>query len=66
MLAWARLRFSVLFSLACGTVLGLGATGSLAVTLGRSVALGLSVLSVFGLFERWPTRLPRWATRWVL
>lgn len=64
-LAWARVRFCVLCSLACGTALGLGAT-SLPVTLGRSVALGVSLLWVFGLFERWPARLPPWIARWVL
>ncbi|HSM76559.1 MAG TPA: hypothetical protein VLT57_02990, partial [Bryobacteraceae bacterium] len=32
----------------------------------RMMFLGLFQLTVFGLFERWPRRLPRWMARWVL
>jgi sensor histidine kinase YesM len=28
--------------------------------------LGLGAMLVFGLFEQWPRRLPRWIARWVL
>lgn len=34
--------------------------------LGRLLLVGLVLLLVFGLFERWPTRLPRWIARWAL
>ena len=33
---------------------------------GRTLGIGLIALSVFGLFERWPRRLPRGVARWVL
>jgi LytS/YehU family sensor histidine kinase len=32
----------------------------------RTVLLGLVGVFVFGLFERWPKRLPGWLSRWVL
>jgi C4-dicarboxylate-specific signal transduction histidine kinase len=32
----------------------------------RTVLLGLVGVFVFGLFERWPPRLPPWLSRWVL
>ena len=32
----------------------------------RVLALGVAALLAFGLFEQWPTRLPRWCARWVL
>jgi signal transduction histidine kinase len=32
----------------------------------RFMLVGLLAMLVFGLFERWPRRLPRWLARWVL
>lgn len=32
----------------------------------RTATLALAGVLVFGLFERWPPRLPRWLPRWVL
>ncbi|MEH6417637.1 sensor histidine kinase [Pseudomonas sp. CGJS7] len=34
--------------------------------LARMATVGLACLLVFGLFERWPARLPRWVGRWAL
>jgi hypothetical protein len=34
--------------------------------LGRLLLVGALVLATFGLFERWPSRLPRWLARWAL
>jgi histidine kinase len=34
--------------------------------IGRYLFLGLSTLTVFGIFERWPRRLPSWIARWAL
>ena len=31
-----------------------------------SCVLGLAAMLVFGVFEQWPKRLPRWIERWVL
>ncbi len=39
---------------------------SYAVLLGRWIFIGGACLLMFGLFERWPSRLPRWIARWVL
>ena len=33
---------------------------------GRLLLVGLVLLLVFGLFERWPAHLPRWIARWAL
>ena len=36
------------------------------VLIGRLMIAGLVVLLAFGLFERWPKRLPHWLARWFL
>jgi hypothetical protein len=33
---------------------------------GRTLLTGFAMLFAFGLFERWPRRLPSWLARWVL
>ncbi|MBF5045869.1 sensor histidine kinase [Aggregicoccus sp. 17bor-14] len=61
-----RLGITLLFSGVLGALVGLHWTtgpGSAAV---RALLVGLVALGVFGLFERWPRRLPRWLARWVL
>ncbi len=65
-LGWRRVRFTLLFSLAIGLLLGLGWKSGLMSVLVRTVALGFAGLLVFGLFEQWPRNLPRWLARWVL
>jgi signal transduction histidine kinase len=32
----------------------------------RTVGLGLALIVVFGILERWPVRLPSWLSRWAL
>jgi signal transduction histidine kinase len=63
MLGWRRLRFTLGFSAIVGLLFsihwGLAA-------LARAVLLGVFAMLVFGLFERWPKRLPAWLARWVL
>jgi signal transduction histidine kinase len=66
LLAWSRLRFTLLFSLALGLLIGFHWTSGLLSALTRTVLLGLIAMLVFGLFEQWPRRLPRWLARWVL
>lgn len=34
--------------------------------IGRLLFAGILVLGVFGLFEHWPRRLPKWLARWAL
>lgn len=66
MFGWRRVRFTVLFALAIGLVLGIGWKSGLSSVLIRTVGLGLTAMVVFGVFEQWPRRLPRWLARWVL
>jgi signal transduction histidine kinase len=66
MLGWPRLRFTLLFSVALGLLLGIGWKSGPFPMLVRTVLLGLCAMLVFGLFEQWPKRLPRWLARWVL
>jgi len=66
MLAWPRMRFTLLFSLAWGLLLSFGWTSGLPSLLFRTALIGLAAMLAFGLFEQWPKRLPRWLARWVL
>jgi signal transduction histidine kinase len=65
-LGWPRVRFALGLSLVFGLMLSPGWTSGLAGLFGRIVLLGVIALLVFGLFEQWPRRLPRWLARWVL
>jgi LytS/YehU family sensor histidine kinase len=66
-LGWRRLRVAI------GSAALLGFITSPAFTevattevIARTTSVGLACLLVFGLFERWPARLPGWLARWVL
>jgi signal transduction histidine kinase len=63
-------RRRVLFTLGAsgliGLVLSLPSAAPTVVVVGRAILVGLIAMLAFGLFERWPTRLPRWLARWVL
>jgi hypothetical protein len=61
-----RLTFTLLFSFFWGALFGLGWTSGWWSAVVRFVGLGLVLMLVFGLFERWPRRLPRSLPRWVL
>lgn len=63
---WSRLRFTIGFALALGLLIGSGWESGIWAAVVRTVALGLVAMLVFGLFEQWPKRLPRWIARWVL
>ena len=64
--ARSRLRFTVAVSAAFGLLLSLHNKVSLIPGLARAILLGLVVLWIFGLFERWPRRLPKWLARTAL
>jgi hypothetical protein len=66
MFAWPRLRFTLLFSIALGLMLGSHWKSGLLSALTRTVLIGVIAMLVFGLFEQWPKRLPRWLARWFL
>ncbi len=64
MLGWSRVRLTLIVSVALGLMLSIGLkSGSMLV---RTTLVGLCALMVFGVFEQWPGRLPRWFARWVL
>ncbi|MGQ0429423.1 MAG: sensor histidine kinase [Gammaproteobacteria bacterium] len=63
---WKRVTFTLLFSFFWGALFGLGWKSSWWSAVVRFVGLGFIVMMVFGLFEQWPRRLPRWPPRWVL
>jgi hypothetical protein len=63
---WRRLRFTLLFSFFWGALFGLSWTSGWWSAVVRFLAVGLAAMMVFGLFEQWPKRLPRWLPRWIL
>ncbi len=64
---WRRVRFTLIASSLWGLILSPGWTTTPTVVLMiRTMLVGLALMLVFGLFERWPARLPRWLARWVL
>jgi two-component sensor histidine kinase len=66
LLGWRRVAFTLLFSLAIGTLIGLNWKSGWSSAVVRVIALGLLAMLVFGVVEQWPRRLPRWVGRWVL
>ena len=66
LLGWRRVRVVLGTALLLSLLLVPGWQASYAVLLFRLVFIGLALLLVFGLFERWPARLPNWLARWVL
>jgi len=65
-LGWRRLRFTVGISALFGLLLALPSETSTLIVIARAVMVGLAALLAFGVFERWPTRLPRWLARSAL
>jgi signal transduction histidine kinase len=63
---WRRLAVALALSLAVALLLRSQWTPGAVPLLIRTIALGLIAVLVFGLFERYPTRLPRGLARWVL
>jgi two-component sensor histidine kinase len=66
LLGWPRVRVALIASTAIGLILRVGSVMPTVVVVGRTMVVGLSAMLAFGLFERWPARLPRWLARWVL
>ena len=63
---WRRLRVMLLTCLGLNLLMLIPWQGSYPLLTGRLLFVGLFVLLAFGLFERWPARLPQWLTRWAL
>ena len=66
LLSWRRLRFTLCVSFLISLLIGLGWRASYASLLVRVVTLGVLAMLMFGIFERWPRRLPAWLARWAL
>lgn len=64
--SWRRLRVLGIACLLLSLLMMPGWKASYSVLIGRWVFIGFACLSMFGLFERWPRRLPRWLARWAL
>ncbi len=64
--AWRRLGCALAMALGVALLLSSEWTPGPSPLLLRTVLLALVGVWVFGLFERWPRRLPRWLSRWVL
>ena len=65
--AWRRLRFTLIASGLWGLVLSPAwTTTSALVLMLRTMTIGIALMVIFGVLERWPRRLPRWFARWVL
>jgi hypothetical protein len=62
---WRRVRFTLLFSLALGTIIGFGWDSGWWAAVVRVLTIGFAAMLVFGLLEQWPRRL-RWVPRWVM
>ena len=64
--AWPRLRFTLAVSAGFGFLLSLGNETATLIVVLRAIIVGSAILLAFGLFERWPKRLPKWLPRTVL
>lgn len=66
MFGWRRLRVMLGAAFVASLLLLPGWQTPYWSLLGRLLLVGLVLLLVFGLFERWPAHLPRWLARWAL
>ncbi len=65
-LGWKRIRFPLFLSGAIGFLIGLHWTSGVLSAMTRTMMLALISTLIFGLFERWPRRLPARIPRWVV
>ena len=68
MLGWRRIALALGASALMGLILSPAfvATTSALQVIGREMVVGMAVLVAFGIFEQWPSSLPRWLARWAL
>lgn len=66
MLGWPRLRVVLIASTLIGVLLWLTSVMPVYIVVARAMVVGFGALMVFGLFERWPLRMPHWLARWAL
>jgi signal transduction histidine kinase len=65
-LAAGRVRPVAMACFLLSLLLALGWQGSYFILVVRLLSVGFGCLLAFGVFERWPRRLPRWLARWAL
>ena len=66
MFDWRRARSTLYITVPIGLLIGLTWTSGPLSAVFRTVTIGFVAMLAFGLFERWPKRLPAWVLRWVL
>jgi two-component sensor histidine kinase len=59
-------RVALIASALIGLMLWLTSVLPVYMVVGRTMVVGCATLLAFGLFERWPLRLPKWLARWAL
>ena len=63
--AWSRVRFTFLVAVAFG-FMHIASPTPVPVWIARTTIVSMFAMAAFGVFERWPKRLPDWMARWVL
>lgn len=66
MLAWPRVRFTLVASAIFGVLLKLTSTAPFAIVMLRTLIVGYAVMLAFGFFEQRPRRLKKWIPRAAL
>ena len=66
MLGWRRVLLTLSLSVLVGLLGKIGNQSPASSVIGRYVLVGIATMLAYGLFERWPARLPGWLPRWGL
>jgi len=67
MFGWRRIAWALGLSALAGLFISVDFSRTPAwVVASREMVVGLACLVAFGIFDRWPKRLPRWIARWAL
>ena len=66
LLGWRRVRTTAITCTVIATLFSFSWQLGLHELWLQVFAIGLALLLVFGVFEQWPRRLPRWLARWAL
>ena len=66
LLGWRRVRTVVIICALFVLLFSFGWQAAMWKLVVRVFGVGLALLLVFGLFEQWPRRLPKWLARWAL
>ena len=66
MLAWRRVRFTLIVSTLLGLLLTIASETPAIIWIFRAVLVGTAALLAFGVLEQWPSREPRRMGRWVM